>query len=236
MGDGRRAVVVREHRARGAGRGDRTARHEHRAVGERRGPFEPVLGEHDRRAEIGVEPGQRGEHVVGALRVELRGRFVEHEHRGRRGQRARDRAALPFAARERRRRAVAQVGDRERVEHLLDPAPHRLRRYRGSRARTRGRSRRGRRRTAPRGPGARSRRDRRARAAGACGSSGHRREPNRRTVRPTSAERARSRSAAACSCPSPSLRSRGRARPRRSRDRCRCSATGPSGYAKPVPS
>ena len=45
------------------------------------------------------------------------------ERRG--GQRAGDGAALALAARQRGGRAVAEVGDVERVEHLLDPAPHR---------------------------------------------------------------------------------------------------------------
>ena len=73
-----------------------------------------------------VEPGERGEHVVGALRIELRRRLVEHERRRRRRERARDRAALALAAGQRRRVAVAQVRDAERVEHLLDAPAHRL--------------------------------------------------------------------------------------------------------------
>ncbi len=56
-------------------------------------------------------------------------------------------------------------------------------RARGSRARTRGRARRGRRRTAPRGPARRSRRRRRARVGGACASTGRTRR-RRRANRP----------------------------------------------------
>ena len=109
-----------------SGRPDPSVVDEHGAVGERRGALEPVLGEHDGGAEVVVEPHERGEHVVGALRVELRRRLVEHERLRAGGERAGDHAALPLAARERRRVAVAQVRDAERVEHLLDPPAHRL--------------------------------------------------------------------------------------------------------------
>ncbi len=116
----------------------------------------------------------------------------------------------------RRRVAVAQVRDPERVEHLLDPSPHRLRRgARGSRARTRRRPRPGRRRTAPRGPGARSRRRPRAPGAGGCGSTDRTRRRRPRSGRRSSAGRARSRRAAACSCPSRTSRRRAGSRPAR---------------------
>ena len=84
-----------------------------------------MLGDQDGGPEVGVEPGDRGEHVVGPLRVELRRRLVEHERGRRGGERARDRRPLPLAAGQRRGGAVAQVRDAERVEHLLDPAAHR---------------------------------------------------------------------------------------------------------------
>jgi len=69
---------------------------EHGAVGEWGRAIEPVFGEHHGGAEVGVQARERVEHVVGALRVELRRGFVEHQ-RGRRGrERAGDGAALPF--------------------------------------------------------------------------------------------------------------------------------------------
>ena len=109
-----------------SGRPTASAVDEDGAVGERRGALEPVLGEHHGGAEVVVEPHERGEHVVGALRVELRRRLVEHQRLRPGGERTGDHAALPLAARERRRVAVAQVGDAERVEHLLDAPAHRL--------------------------------------------------------------------------------------------------------------
>ena len=98
------------------------------AVGEGSGAFQSVLGEHDGGSEVVVEARERGEHVVGSLRIELRRGLVEHQRRRRRRERACDRAALPFASRQCGGVAVAQVRDPERVEHFLDPAPHRLRR------------------------------------------------------------------------------------------------------------
>ncbi len=100
--------------------------HQHGPVRERRGPLEPVLGEEDGGAEIVVEAHEGGEHVVGALRVELRRRLVEDEGLGTGGECARDHAPLPLAAREGGRVTIAQVGDAEGVEHLLDAAAHRL--------------------------------------------------------------------------------------------------------------
>ena len=71
-----------------------------------------------------VQTHERGEHVVGALGVELRRRLVEHEGRRCRGQRARDHAALPLAPRKRRWVTVAQRGDAERIQRLLHPPTH----------------------------------------------------------------------------------------------------------------
>ena len=75
--------IVREDRAGWGGRDrDATTVQLHGPVGEGRGPFEPVLGEQDRGAEVGVESTDRGEDVVGALRIELRRRLVEHQRAG----------------------------------------------------------------------------------------------------------------------------------------------------------
>ena len=124
--DGRRARVAGQ----GEGGGPRRIReaaadHDHGGVGGRCGALEAVLGEEHGRTQIGVQPRDRGEHVLRALWVELAGGLVEHEHLGRGDERTRDRAPLPLAARELGRVAVAQVRDAERVEHLLHPPPHR---------------------------------------------------------------------------------------------------------------
>ena len=130
--------------------------------------------------------------------------------------------------------AVAQVRDAERVEHLLDPAAHRvlgepevLEHERevaldvvddelGLGVLVR-----------------RSRRRRRARAGGACASTGRTtttspREPPAARVR----DRARSRRAAACSSPSPTRRRRAAARPAATSRSTSCERRrGASGYA-----
>ena len=156
--DRRRAGVLGQHRPRIA-RGDHSsifdARH---VVRERCRAVEAVLGEHHGGAEVGVEAGQRRQHVVGALRIELRRRLVEHDRRRRRRECTGDRDPLLLAARERARGAVAEVRDRRARRALprLDAASP-ARSSRGSRARRRRHARRGRPRTGPRDPGRRTR-------------------------------------------------------------------------------
>ena len=89
--------------------------------------FEPVLGHHHRDAEVVHEPRDRREHLLGAGRVERRGRLVEHEHLRVRGEHRADRDALELARRELVQRAVAQVGQPEQVERLLDALAHHAR-------------------------------------------------------------------------------------------------------------
>ena len=60
-----------EHVAHRAGHADRAAFDQHRPIRERRGALQPVFGEHHGGAEVVVEADERGQHVVGALRVEL---------------------------------------------------------------------------------------------------------------------------------------------------------------------
>ena len=103
-GHARRAGIVGERRRPASPATPAAPAVEHDgAVGERRGALEAVLGEQDGGAEVGVEPRDRGEHVVGALRVELRRRLVEHERGRRGGERTGDRGPLALAARQRRR-------------------------------------------------------------------------------------------------------------------------------------
>ena len=96
----------------------------HHAVGVLQHPLEPVLGHQHGDAEVVHEAGHGGEHLLGRGRVERRGRLVEDEHpRVRREDRA-DGRALLLPAGQRRQRAVADVGEPEQVEHLLDPLAH----------------------------------------------------------------------------------------------------------------
>ena len=84
-----------------------------------------MLGQHHGDAEVVHEPGDRGEHVLGAGRVERRGGFVEHQHPRMRGQRGADRDPLLLAAGQGAQRPAAQVGDAEQVERLLAAGAHR---------------------------------------------------------------------------------------------------------------
>ena len=59
-----------------------------------------------------------------AGRVERRRRLVEHEHLRVRGEHRADRDALQLAAGQPVQRAVAQLGEAEQVERLLDPLAH----------------------------------------------------------------------------------------------------------------
>ena len=65
-----------------------------------------------------------GEHLFGAGRVERGGRLVEHEHLRVRGEHRADRDALQLPGRELVQRAVAEVGEAEQVERLLDALAH----------------------------------------------------------------------------------------------------------------
>ena len=111
-----------EHRARRRVAGDRAVAQRDHAVGVRQAALEPVLGEHDRRAPLLVEPAQQPDQLVAGDRVELRGRLVEQHERRAPGERGAERDALQLAAGELVRRAVEQVGDAERERRLLDPA------------------------------------------------------------------------------------------------------------------
>ena len=60
--------------------------------------------------------------LLADARVERAERLVEQQHLGLDGERPGERHALPLAARELRRVAVAQVPDLHQLEQLLDPA------------------------------------------------------------------------------------------------------------------
>ena len=76
--------------------------------------------------EVVDQPGQRGEHVLGRGRVERGGRLVEHQQPRVHRQHRADRDPLLLPARQGPQVAVAQLGDAEQVEGLLDPAAHRV--------------------------------------------------------------------------------------------------------------
>ncbi len=114
-----------EHRGRITGPDDPVALHQHHPVGERHHPLEPVLGQDHADAEVVHQPGQRRQHVLGSGRVEGRGGLVEHEHARMHRQHRPDRDPLLLPAGEGAQVAVAQVGDAQQVEGLLDAATHR---------------------------------------------------------------------------------------------------------------
>ena len=97
-------------------------------VGELSHPFQPVLGEDHGHPEVVDEPGDCGQDLLGGRRVESRGRLVEHEDPGVCREDGPDGHALLLAARELEQRLVAQLGQPEQVERLLDPLAHDLRR------------------------------------------------------------------------------------------------------------
>ena len=77
--------------------------HHHDAVGVRQAALEPVLGEHDRRPPLLVEPAQQPDELVARDGIQLRGRLVE-QHDARARPRA-PRRARRAAARHRTARA-----------------------------------------------------------------------------------------------------------------------------------
>ena len=91
--------------------------------------LEPVLGDHDRRVEVLVEPAQQPDQLVAGDRVELRGRLVEHDQLRPAGQRRPERHALELAAGElgaSERSSRWAIAERQR--HLLDGPRDRRRR------------------------------------------------------------------------------------------------------------
>ena len=117
-----RLVRPREEAARRGVAGERAALEGDHAVGRAEAALEPVLGEHDRRPPLLVEPPQQREQLIARDRVQLRGRLVEHEQPRTAGERRAERDALQLAAREVDRRAVEQRLDAERERDLLDAA------------------------------------------------------------------------------------------------------------------
>ena len=108
----------------GGGQASRAVLEQHDGVGVLHHPFEPVLGHHDRDAEVVDEARDGRQHLLGRRRVERRGRFVEHQDPRVGGEHRSDRHALLLSAGERAQRAPAQLGDAQQVEGLLHPLPH----------------------------------------------------------------------------------------------------------------
>jgi hypothetical protein len=102
--------------------------HGDRPVGEAQAALEPVLGDHDRRVEVLVEPAKQRDQLVAGDRVELRGRLVEQDQLRPAGERRAEGHALELATGELGGRAVEQLRDPERERRLLDGPRHRRRR------------------------------------------------------------------------------------------------------------
>ncbi len=88
-------------------------------------PLQTMLGEDDRETEVLVEPGEGGQHVLGAPGIELARRLVERQDGWLQRQCGGDRDPLAFAARQGGDIAPPQRRDAEQVQHLLDPLAHR---------------------------------------------------------------------------------------------------------------
>ena len=93
-------------------------------VGVLHDPLESVLGEHDGDPEVVNEPGDGGEHLLGRGRVERGGGFVEHQDPGMGGEHGADGDPLLLAAGDLVQGAVAELGETEQIERLLDPLAH----------------------------------------------------------------------------------------------------------------
>ena len=111
LDDRRRHVRGRQHVGRRAVANPAVGADREHPVGVLHDPLEPVLGDQRGDAEVVDEPGDRGQHVLGRGRVERRGRLVEHEHLGVRGQHRADRDPLLLPAGELVQRPAAQVGE-----------------------------------------------------------------------------------------------------------------------------
>ncbi len=96
----------------------------HDGVGVVQHPLDPVLGHDDRDGEVVHEPGDGRQHLLGAGGVEGRGGLVEQDDAGVRREHRPDRHPLLLSPRELAQRDVAQLGDAEQVEGLLDPLAH----------------------------------------------------------------------------------------------------------------
>ena len=97
----------------------------HDGVGVVQHPLDPVLGHDDGDGEVVHEPGDGREHLLGAGGVEGRGGLVEQDDAGVRREHRPDRDPLLLPSGQLTQRDVAQLGDAEQVEGLLDPLAHR---------------------------------------------------------------------------------------------------------------
>ena len=78
--------------------------------------------EHERDADVALDPLELDLHLLAQLEVERAQRLVEQQHRGPVDERPRKRDALPLAARELRGRALRRVGEPhhgQRLRHAL---------------------------------------------------------------------------------------------------------------------
>ncbi len=89
--------------------------------------FQAVFGQQDRRPEVMDQPLEHGEDLLGRGRIEGRRRLVQDQHLGVRGEYRADRHPLHLAAGERGEGPLAQVGQTQQVQRLLDTAAHHVR-------------------------------------------------------------------------------------------------------------
>ena len=98
---------------------------DHDAIGVGEAALEPVLGEHDRRPPLLVQPPQQPHELVARDGIQLRGRLVEQHDARLARERCAERHALQLTAGQLGRRPVQQRLDAERQRDLLHPARHR---------------------------------------------------------------------------------------------------------------
>ncbi len=94
--------------------------HDHDLVGDLHRLLLVVRDEDRRHVHLVVQPPQPRAQLLAHARVERAERLVEQQHLGLDRERARERHALPLAARELRRVAVGRAGDLHELEQLVD--------------------------------------------------------------------------------------------------------------------
>jgi hypothetical protein len=90
----------------------------------RQNPRQPVFRQNNRQPQRLIEPHQGLQHFFGRLRIELAGRFIQHQHLGAQGQSGGDGHPLPLPTREGVQLALAQMRQIEPVEHIADTLLH----------------------------------------------------------------------------------------------------------------
>ncbi len=120
LAERQRQVEPRQHLAQRPGGEDAARFHHHQVVGQARHFVDGVADVDDRQRQLVVQAVEVGQHLGLAARVERRQRFVEQQQARVGAERARDRDALAFAARERGRAPRHQRADAQQLDDAVE--------------------------------------------------------------------------------------------------------------------